>query len=95
MAQKPKTSASKDTSSGDDNPSFETALHGLEEVVEQLEGGDLSLEASLALYERGVTLSAHCQKALDGAEQKVKLLNDNGTGDDASLVDFESDEANP
>ncbi|TDJ48486.1 MAG: exodeoxyribonuclease VII small subunit [Gammaproteobacteria bacterium] len=46
----------------------------LEQIVEQLEGGDLSLEKSLAQFEKGVKLSRECQAALTNAEQKVQIL---------------------
>ncbi len=53
---------------------FETAMHDLEELVERLEQGDLSLEESLAAFERGVMLTRSCQTALKEAEQKVEIL---------------------
>jgi exodeoxyribonuclease VII small subunit len=57
--------------------SFEAALGELEEVVRQLENGDLSLEETLALYERGQRLSRHCQERLDQAELRItELAND-------------------
>lgn len=46
----------------------------LEEIVERLEAGELSLEKSLAQFEKGVKLSRECQKALADAEQKVQIL---------------------
>ena len=54
--------------------SFESALKELEQIVEQLETGDLPLEHSLELFEQGVKLSRDCQKRLDDAERKVELL---------------------
>jgi exodeoxyribonuclease VII small subunit len=57
--------------------SFEAALGELEEVVRQLENGDLSLEETLALYERGQRLSRQCQERLDQAELRItELAND-------------------
>jgi len=53
---------------------LEKAMHDLEQVVEQLEGGDLSLDASLKQFEKGVKLSRNCQAALTDAEQKVQVL---------------------
>jgi exodeoxyribonuclease VII small subunit len=53
---------------------FETALAELEELVDQMEAGDLSLEDSLRAFERGVKLTRHCQSALRNAELKVKKL---------------------
>jgi len=54
--------------------SFESSLRELEEIVEQLEAGDLPLEESLVLFERGVRLSRECQKQLDDAERRVEVL---------------------
>jgi exodeoxyribonuclease VII small subunit len=53
---------------------FEAALKELEQIVEQLEAGDLPLERSLALFEQGVRLSRDCQKRLDEAERRVEIL---------------------
>lgn len=53
---------------------FEKALEELEQLVERLEAGELPLEASLAEFERGITLTRQCQQALRDAEQKVRLL---------------------
>jgi exodeoxyribonuclease VII small subunit len=63
------------------NPSikdFEAAIAELETVVKRLEDGDLSLEQSLALYERGVTLSKFCHARLEDAERRIELLNERG-----------------
>jgi exodeoxyribonuclease VII small subunit len=53
---------------------FETALAELEQLVDRMEAGDLSLEDSLKCFERGVKLTRHCQSALRSAELKVKKL---------------------
>ena len=53
---------------------FEAALKQLEQIVEQLEAGDLPLERSLELFEQGVRLSRDCQKRLDEAERRVEIL---------------------
>jgi exodeoxyribonuclease VII small subunit len=53
---------------------FEKSLKELENLVEKLEQGDLSLEASLQHFERGVQLTRTCQQALKNAEQKVEIL---------------------
>ena len=53
---------------------FEAALENLEELVEAMEEGELSLEESLQAFEKGVKLTRECQTALDKAEQKVHLL---------------------
>jgi exodeoxyribonuclease VII small subunit len=54
--------------------SFEESLRKLENIVEQLERGDLALEESLRLFEEGVGLSSTCKKELDAAEGKVEML---------------------
>jgi exodeoxyribonuclease VII small subunit len=53
---------------------FEDSLEELEQLVEQMEQGELSLEESLKSFERGVKLTRTCQKALQDAEQKVQIL---------------------
>jgi len=53
---------------------FEEALDQLETLVEDMEGGDLSLEDSLKAFEQGIKLTRECQAALTAAEQKVQLL---------------------
>lgn len=53
---------------------FEQAMAALELVVSQLEKGDVALEASIALYERGAALKAHCAGKLKDAEAKVELI---------------------
>jgi exodeoxyribonuclease VII small subunit len=61
---------------------FEESLAELEQLVERMEQGDPSLEESLRLFERGVSLTRTCQKALQEAEQKVRiLLGENETGE--------------
>ena len=59
---------------------FEKALGQLEKIVEDLEGGDLSLEVSLKKYEEGVKLARTCQQKLDKAKEKVELLRKKETG---------------
>jgi len=53
---------------------FEAAFAELNEVVQQLEKGSLTLEEMIALYERGQTLANHCQEQLDRAELRVTQL---------------------
>lgn len=53
---------------------FEDSLAELEQLVERMEQGNLPLEESLKLFERGVQLTRSCQKALQEAEQKVQIL---------------------
>jgi len=63
---------------------FESAMQALEQVVAALESGSLSLEDSLAAYQRGTELSAFCQKTLEEAQQRVRVL-ENGV-----LKDFDA-----
>lgn len=54
--------------------SFEAALAELERIVENLEGGDVPLDQSIAIYERGEALKKHCAKLLKAAEDKVEKI---------------------
>ena len=54
--------------------SFEAALARLEEIAARLESGETGLEESLVVYQEGMQLSAWCQKKLDEAQKKLKLL---------------------
>ena len=58
----------------EDEPSFEEALERLETIVEELEGGSLSLEQSLARYEEGMRLSRRLTQTLDQAEKRIERL---------------------
>ena len=60
------------------NESFETQLEQLENIVQGLEGGELTLEDSLTQFEKGVKLTKKCQNILDKAEQKVSILTASG-----------------
>jgi exodeoxyribonuclease VII small subunit len=55
-------------------PTFEESLNKLENIVDQLEKGDLALEDSLKLFEEGVGLSSACKRELDAAEGQVQML---------------------
>ncbi len=67
---------------------FEQALSELENLVEQLESGDLSLDQSLQQFKRGVELTRRCQGILEQAQQIVEQLID--TNDESSAVPFAS-----
>ena len=60
--------------------SFEDAMRELEKVVSDLERGDVPLEQSIALYERGAQLKQRCQTKLKEAEEKVALITQEGDG---------------
>ena len=57
---------------------FEAAIAELETIVKKLEEGDLALEKSLELYERGVQLSRFCHTRLEAAEKRIEILNERG-----------------
>lgn len=69
---------------------FETALEQLEQLVREIESGDLPLEKSMQKFEEGVKLSKYCARKLDEAENKINLLleKQNGT---VETVPFDSD----
>lgn len=77
-----KTSSNTETAAADAAPAasavadFEQSLDALEHLVEKMEQGQMSLEDSLAAYERGVGLYRRCQQALEQAELRVRLLSD-------------------
>ncbi|MBX7104970.1 MAG: exodeoxyribonuclease VII small subunit [Gemmataceae bacterium] len=74
---------------------FEEALAELEKVVQDLERGDISLDDSLARYERAVTLLKACHAQLQGAEAKVRELTGVGTDGEPQLTSFGSEVATP
>ena len=57
-----------------ENLSFEAALRELESIVARLEQGEVDLEDSIALYERGTALKAHCEKKLKSAEARLEKI---------------------
>lgn len=68
---------------------FEQSLSELEHIVARMEEGQLPLEESLQLFEKGINLTQQCQKALNDAEQKVsQLVDKNGKN---ALTDFQID----
>ena len=72
MPRKPANEAAEPSAVAD----FEASLDALEQLVGKMEAGGMSLEESLAAYERGVGLYRRCQAALEQAELRVKLLSD-------------------
>ena len=54
--------------------SFEQAVSELERIVEQLERGDVALDKSIEIYERGEALKAHCEKLLSAAEKRIEKI---------------------
>ncbi|MCD6055399.1 MAG: exodeoxyribonuclease small subunit [Gammaproteobacteria bacterium] len=69
---------------------FEKAISSLEEIVESIETGELSLDASLKQFEKGIQLTRECHQALTEAEQKVQILiQQNGQ---ETLTDFDNED---
>lgn len=62
---------------------FESAIAELEKIVKQLEDGDLPLDKSLALFERGVELSRYCHDQLGAAQRRIEVLSERGELTDA------------
>ncbi len=73
-------------------PSFEAALEQLEKIVKELENGDLPLEKSLELFERGMALSESCRKQLSDAETRVEILLKRQGQVEAAPFQLEGDE---
>jgi exodeoxyribonuclease VII small subunit len=71
---------------------LEKSLEQLESMIEELESGDLPLEAAMKKFEEGIKLTRSCQTALKDAEQRVEiLLKDSGS--EETLQDFDIDES--
>lgn len=64
--------------------SFEEAISELEQIVEDLERGDIELEDSISIYERGVILKAHCEAKLKTAKMKIDKIVSHPDGDFSS-----------
>ncbi|WP_340691316.1 exodeoxyribonuclease VII small subunit [Hyphomonas sp.] len=72
-----------------DKMSFEEALAELEGIVKQLEAGEVELEKSIAIYERGAALKAHCESRLKSAELKVEQIVQGAGGVTTEPASFE------
>ena len=70
---------------------FETSMQALEDLVGRMEAGDMTLEESLAAYERGVGLYRSCQTALEQAELRVRVLSDPARPDESRPFDAVGD----
>ena len=70
--------------------SFEDALRALEDVVRKLEGGEVPLEESIGLYERGEALRRHCQARLDAAQARIEKIVQGPDGKAAGAVPFDA-----
>jgi exodeoxyribonuclease VII small subunit len=71
--------------------SFEDALRALEDIVRKLEGGEVPLDSSIALYERGEKLRQHCQARLDAAQLKIEQIIAGADGQAAATRPFDSE----
>lgn len=72
--------------------SFEDALRALEEVVRKLEGGEVPLDDSITLYERGEALRKHCQARLDAAQARIERIVGGPDGSPAGVQPFDAPE---
>ena len=70
--------------------SFEEALRSLEDVVRRLEGGEVPLDESIALYERGEALRSHCQARLDAAQERIEKIVAGPDGKPTGTVPFDA-----
>lgn len=70
---------------------FEDALKALEEVVRRLESGEVPLDESIDLYERGEKLRAHCQARLDAAQARIEKIVKGPDGRPTGTVPFDAD----
>jgi exodeoxyribonuclease VII small subunit len=70
---------------------FEKQIAELEEIVRSLESGNVSLDESLALFEKGIKLTTNCKKMLDEAEKKVSILvsDENGNMSEKDFINEE------
>ena len=74
-------------------PTFEQAMTQLEQIVAQIESGQVSLEESIAKYEQGTKLVQTCRSMLDAAEQKIQVLTETQSGDVAPAGELPAQEA--
>jgi exodeoxyribonuclease VII small subunit len=71
--------------------SFEAAVAQLEGIVEQLERGDVALDKSIEIYERGEALKAHCEKLLSAAEKRIEKIRLDRQGQPAGTEPLDAD----
>jgi exodeoxyribonuclease VII small subunit len=70
--------------------SFEDALRALEDIVRRLESGEVPLEESITLYERGEALRRHCQARLDAAQARIEKIVAGPDGKPTGAVPFDA-----
>ncbi len=71
--------------------SFEDALRALEDIVRSLESGEVSLDKSIDLYERGESLRKHCQARLDTAQARIEKIVTDSQGKPAGTAPFDAE----
>ena len=71
--------------------SFEEALRALEEIVRKLESGEVPLDETITLYERGEALRLHCQARLDAAQARIEKIVAGPDGKPAGTQPFDAD----
>lgn len=71
--------------------SFEQALGALEEIVQKLESGDVPLDKSISLYERGEALRKHCQARLDAAQERIERIVTDASGKPTGTQPLDAD----
>lgn len=71
-------------------PSFEAALKRLEDIVRQLESGELSLDASISLYEEGQSLKGLCEARLADARMRIEQIQQNAAGEAVGSRPFDA-----
>jgi exodeoxyribonuclease VII small subunit len=81
--------AEVDAAAGEEALPFESALARLEQIVDRLEGGELTLEQALESFEQGVSLSRRCAEELARAERRIEVLVQRGEG--SARAPFEPD----
>ena len=80
----------KSDSSSEDQPSFEESLEELQEIVQELEEGQIGLQESIERFERGMSLFKQCYQVLENAEQKIELLTGFDSEGNPELEEFDS-----
>lgn len=91
MAKKSPATEAAATADASPVADFEASMQALEDLVGKMEAGEMTLEESLAAYERGVGLYRRCQSALEQAELRVRLLSDPANPGDAKSFDLNDD----
>ncbi len=88
MTDTPETAAPADSALAISSLSFEAAMGELETIVRRLESGDVSLEESVALYERGHALRGHCEARLAAAQARIEQVSLGADGRPAGTTPF-------